>query len=160
MEQTLQIIFIGTFATLVIDLWALVLKHGFRQQTMDWGMAGRWFAYLPRGVFIHRPIGKTEPVSNEKLIGWLAHYTTGIIYAWMYIALMGMVFSVQPNLNSALLFGLATVLAPWFILQPGMGVGVFANKAPDPWKKRLTSLATHAVFGVALYLGWWLLGSN
>ena len=156
METTLQILFIGIFATLVIDLWAMVLKHGFKQQTMNWGMAGRWFAYLPRGVFIHRPIGKTDPVANEKFIGWSAHYAIGIIYAWMYIALVTMVFSQQPTLTTAVVFGLATIVAPWFIMQPGMGLGVLARKAPDPWIKRLTSLSMHTIFGVALFAGWWI----
>jgi len=150
----MQIIFIGVFATLVIDLWAMMLKHGFKQQTTDWGMAGRWFAYLPRGVFIHNPIGKTEPVNNEKLIGWSAHYTTGVIYAWMYIALVTKVFNTQPELISALLFGIVTVLAPWFIMQPGMGMGVLASKTPNPWTKRFQSLTVHSIFGLALYVSW------
>ena len=123
-------------------------------------MAGRWFAYLPRGVFIHRPIGKTDPVANEKIIGWTTHYMIGIIYAWMYMVLMTVVFSRQPDLITAVVFGLATVLAPWFILQPGMGMGVFARKAPNPGIKRLVSLSMHAIFGVALFVGWWIVTKN
>lgn len=156
MNNTLQIIFMGVFATLVIDLWALMLKHGFKQQTTNWGMAGRWFAYLPRGVFIHSPIGKTESVKNEKLIGWSAHYAIGVIYAWMYILMTANVLNRQPDITTAVLFGLVTVVAPWLILQPGMGMGIFARKAPDPWIKRLTSLSVHTIFGVALFVGWWV----
>lgn len=144
----------GAFATLVIDLWAMIIKHGFKQQTTDWGMAGRWFAYLPRGVFIHRPIGKTEPVNYEKLIGWSAHYIIGVIYAWMYIAIVAQVLNAQPQLGSALIFGIVTVLAPWFILQPGMGMGVLASKTPNPWTKRFLSLTVHCIFGLALYASW------
>jgi hypothetical protein len=156
MENATQILIMGVIATLAIDLWALVLKRGFNQQTMDWGLAGRWFAYMPRGVFFHRPIGKTSPVKNEKLIGWSAHYIVGIIYAWMYITLMTMVFSRQPDLFSAVIFGLATVLAPWLIMQPGMGMGVFASKVLNPGLKRLVSLSVHTVFGVGLFVGWWV----
>lgn len=156
MDNTLKIVIIGVIATLAIDLWALVVKHVFKQQTMDWGLAGRWFAYMPRGVFIHKPIGKTSPVKYEKLIGWSSHYIVGIIYAWMYIVLMDEVFSRQPDLFTAITFGLATVLAPWLIMQPGMGMGMFARKAPNPGLKRLISLSVHAMFGVGLFVGWWV----
>ena len=144
----------GVFATLVIDLWAMVLKHGFKQPTMDWGMVGRWFAYLPRGVVVHRPIGKTDSVAHEKLVGWSAHYIIGIVYAWVYMSLITLVFSMQPTLMTAVAFGLATLVAPWLILQPGLGMGVFARKTPNPGIKRLTSLSVHAIFGVALFIGW------
>lgn len=146
----------GIFATLLIDLWALVVKHGFKQATTDWGMAGRWFAYLPRGVFIHQPIGKTDPVSHERIIGWSVHYAIGVIYAWLYIIIITDGLSMQPALASAVVFGIATVLAPWFIMQPGMGMGVLARKTPNPNTKRLVSLSMHAIFGSGLYVGWLL----
>lgn len=144
----------GIFATVVIDLWALVIKNGFKQQTTDWGIAGRWFAYIPRGKFIHRPIGKTEPVRHEKLIGWTGHYSIGVIYAWIYIVLMSKLFAIQPTLMSAIAFGVATVFAPWFIMQPGFGMGVMASNTPNPGIKRLASLSVHTIFGLALYAGW------
>jgi hypothetical protein len=50
-----------------------------------------------------------------------------------------------------LLVGIATVLAPFLLMQPGMGLGVFARRAPHPWKARLHSLLMHAVFGLGLY---------
>lgn len=144
----------GIFATVIIDLWALVLKHGFKQQTTDWGIAGRWFANIARGNFIHRPIAKTAPVNNERLIGWTVHYIIGVIYAWLYIVIINNILTTQPALSSAILFGIATVVAPWFIMQPGFGMGIMARNTPNPNVKRLMSLSVHAIFGVALYLGW------
>ena len=122
MNITLKILFMGTFATLVIDLWALLLKHGFKQQTTDWGLAGRWFAYLPRGVFIHQPISKTEPVNHERIIGWVLHYVIGVIYAWMYMALITDLLSQQPTLTSAIVFGIVTVVAPWHATRQIQGL--------------------------------------
>lgn len=150
----------GIIATVAIDLWALVVKHGFKQQTTDWGMAGRWFAYLPRGVFIHQPIGKSEAVKNEKLIGWSVHYAIGVIYAGLYIILVTDLLSAQPALSNAVVFGIATVVAPWFLMQPGMGMGVLACKTPNPNIKRLISLSMHAIFGIGLYAGWMLAQST
>jgi len=150
----MQILFMGIFATIAIDLWALILKHGFKQQTTDWGMAGRWFAHLPRGKFIHRPISKTEAVNNERLIGWTVHYIIGVIYAWMYIVIINNALSLQPTLSSAVIFGVVTVVAPWFIMQPGFGMGIMARYTPNPNIKRLLSLSVHTIFGAALFVGW------
>ena len=144
----------GVFATVVIDLWVLVLKHGFKQQTTDWGMAGRWFANLPRGHFIHNPISKTPAVKNERAIGWTVHYIVGITYAWMYLAIVNQFLKTQPTLTSATVFGIATVVAPWFIMQPGFGMGIMGRFAPNPNSKRLVSISVHGIFGVALYVGW------
>ena len=33
----------------------------------------------------------------------------------------------------------------------GMGAGIAASRTPTPWKNRLRSLLTHAVFGAGLY---------
>jgi hypothetical protein len=41
---------------------------------------------------------------------------------------------------------------PFFVMQPAMGAGIAASRTPTPWRNRLRSLATHAVFGCGLYL--------
>jgi hypothetical protein len=64
---------------------------------------------------------------------------------------------VPVSLLSGLAFGVATVLAPWFILQPGLGLGFFASRAPNPNRTRLLNLLNHAVFGITLYAAWRLL---
>jgi len=156
MSIFLQAILVGVFATIAIDLWAQVLKRGFGQTTADWGMVGRWFGHMPRGKFVHSPVGKSEPIANERIIGWTAHYIIGITYAFLYLFIVYRVLHSLPSLLSAIIFGLVTVVAPWFIMQPGMGMGIMASKVPNPGAKRLSSLSVHTVFGVALFLGWWL----
>jgi hypothetical protein len=47
----------------------------------QWGLVGRWVAWMPRGVFIHRPITATPQVHSEKAIGWIFHHAVGIVYA-------------------------------------------------------------------------------
>ena len=51
-----------------------------------------------------------------------------------------------------MLVGVVTVLAPFLIMQPGMGAGIAASRTPRPGAARLQSLITHAVFGFGLYL--------
>lgn len=154
MIELKPVLIMGVLSTIAIDLYTLVLRHGFKQSTTDWAMVGRWFGHMSKGVFSHSPIGKSAAVQNELIIGWSAHFIIGIVYAWLYLFFMTYVMSTQPTLLSALLFGIATVLAPWLILQPGLGLGFFASKTPDPWRKRFLSLSVHAVFGLTLYLSW------
>ncbi|MCE9499190.1 MAG: DUF2938 domain-containing protein, partial [Leptospira sp.] len=52
----------------------------------------------------------------------------------------------------ALFIGIGTVVAPYFILQPGLGAGIASSKTPTPNLNRIKSLGTHTVFGFGLYL--------
>jgi hypothetical protein len=156
MDMGLQSLVIGVFATIAIDIWASALKFGLHLPTTDWAMVGRWFGHMPGGRLIHRPIGVSPPIRHELAIGWVAHYIIGILYAFLYLCIMRTVLSKQVSLASAVVFGLTTVLAPWLVLQPGLGLGVFASRAPRPNLIRIISLSVHLVFGASLYLGWWI----
>ena len=52
----------------------------------------------------------------------------------------------------AVLYGIGTVVFPFFILQPSLGLGVAGSRTPKPMQARLKSLMTHTVFGAGLYL--------
>jgi hypothetical protein len=58
----------------------------------------------------------------------------------------------RPTLLPALLYGIGTVVFPFFIMQPALGLGFAASRTPKPTQARLKSLATHTVFGVGLYV--------
>jgi hypothetical protein len=55
------------------------------------------------------------------------------------------------TLGPALALGVATLAAPFLLMQPGMGAGIAASRTPRPGSARLHSLITHAVFGLGLY---------
>ena len=84
------------------------------------------------------------------MIGWTAHYLTGIAFAGILIGVFGTAW-----LGPALAVGIGTVIAPFFLMQPGMGAGIAASKMPRPNAARLQSLITHAVFGLGLYGAGW-----
>lgn len=149
-DLVLAAFIMGVIATVAIDVWAVILSKGFKLPTTNWGMVGRWFAHLPKGRFIHKPISSSNEISCERTIGWALHYAIGIIYAGVYLVLV----QGQPGLLSAVIFGLVTVLVPWFILQPGLGVGCIARFAPKPNITRIINLSMHSIFGAALYFGW------
>jgi Protein of unknown function (DUF2938) len=151
MENVIQGIEIGLLATLVIDIWAILLRRVARLPTANWALVGRWFGYLPRGKFVHHPIGDSAAIPYELMIGWVAHYSTGVAYGIAYLGIVQGLMLRSPTLISALVFGLVTLVAPWLILQPGMGAGVFASRTPRPGVTRLVNVSVHAVFGVSLY---------
>src|SRR3546814_6383257 len=64
----------------------------------------------------------------------------------------GVAWARQPTLLPCLGLGLLTVLFPYFVMQPALGAGIAGSKTPNPAQARIRSLATHAVFGVGLYL--------
>lgn len=89
---------------------------------------------------------------HERGLGWLTHYVIGIAHAALLVAAQGTAWPAQPTLLPALAMGALTVAAPWFVMQPAMGLGVLASKTPAPLKNCLRNLSNHAVFGAGLYL--------
>jgi len=152
MGNGLSIILAGIGATAFIDAWSWLRGRWLGVPATNFALVGRWIGHMPRGVFVLRPAAAAAPVRGEGVLGWGAHYLIGIAFAALLFLLAGPGWFARPTLGPALLVGVATVLAPWLILQPGMGAGVAARLAPKPWQARLHSLLTHALFGVGLYL--------
>lgn len=146
-----QTVLVGVLATAVMDAWLWLLQR-LGVPTAGFAMVGRWVGHMARGRLMHAAIARAAPVRFELALGWLTHYLIGIAYAVLLVALCGADWLAQPSWPAALVFGLATVAAPWFVMQPAMGAGVLALKTPTPLKNALRSLANHAVFGTGLYL--------
>ena len=64
----------GLGATVLIDLWALVLQRLARVPLPNWAMVGRWVMHLPRGRLFHENIAVAQPMPKERQIGWVFHY--------------------------------------------------------------------------------------
>ena len=142
----------GLGATLTFDLWALFLKYAFRMTPSNLCLVGRWLGYMPDGIFRHTNIAATPPKRAECAVGWTAHYLIGVTFALAFVAVVGQPWLRQPTPIPALLFGIITVLAPFFVMQPLMGLGWAASKTAQPAPARMRSLMNHAAFGVGLYL--------
>ncbi len=156
MEYLICTAIIGVAATAVMDLGSLVRKQLFGQPLPNYALVGRWFLYMPRGKFRHQSIAAAQPIHGELLAGWSAHYLTGIAFAGLLLGIFGKAWLQHPTPGPALAVGLATVAAPFLLMQPGMGAGIAARRTPRPGAARLQSLITHAVFGIGLYLAGWL----
>jgi len=145
-----HIALIGLGATALMDLW-LVLLSRLGVPTTGFAMVGRWVGHLAQGRFSHPAIAKAAPIRFELSLGWLTHYLVGIAYAALWVGLQGAAWLAQPSPLPAVAFGVLTVVAPWFVMQPAMGAGVLARKTATPLKTSLRNLANHAVFGAGLY---------
>ena len=146
-----HVVLIGIGATALMDLWLWLLSRAGVPVT-GFAMVGRWVGHFAHGEFAHAAIAKAAPIPFEAGLGWLTHYLIGIAYAVLLVALQGPAWLGQPTLPPALVFGVLTVAAPWFVMQPAMGAGVLALKTPTPLKNGLRNLANHAVFGLGLYV--------
>ena len=151
LEFVVQSVIIGAGATLAIDVWAAVLKR-FGVPSLNFAYLGRWVGHLRQGRVAHESIAKSAPIRGELLIGWTAHYAIGITFAALLLAIFGVQWAHSPTLAPALFVGLATVVAPLFVLQPAMGAGIASSKTPRPAFNSFKSLLTHTVFGFGLFL--------
>jgi hypothetical protein len=143
---------IGIGAGLVMDLWNLFLKRTFSIPTLDYCLLGRWLRHMPRGTFRHTSITAAPRKPFECTVGWIAHYTIGIVFALVFVALAPGDWLARPTVLPALLYGMGTVVFPFFIMQPSFGLGIAASRTSKPTQARLKSLVTHTVFGVGLYV--------
>jgi Protein of unknown function (DUF2938) len=150
------IVAIGLGATAMMDLWAQFLWRGFRVPSLDYALLGRWIGHSARGRFMHESIGKAAPVRYERIIGWTAHYTIGVAFAALLLGISGPEWLDRPTLVPALTVSSATLIAPFFVMQPAMGAGIAASKTPRPNAARLRSVITHTVYGLGLYASAWM----
>jgi hypothetical protein len=156
-EMIVQAIVLGIGATLVMDLWALTRRRFFGVPSLDYALVGRWLGHIRHGRFRHAAIGKAPSVRGERLMGWVFHYLTGLVFAGAFLARVGGEWLQRPTLWPALAFGALTVAAPLLLMQPAFGMGIAASRTANPWQVRMRALLTHLVFGAGLYLAGWLL---
>ena len=148
----LHAIAIGVGACLVMDLWNLFLKRMFSIPSLNYCLLGRWLLHMPDGTFRHANITIASKKPFECWVGWIAHYTIGVVFAFVFVISASTDWLARPMFVPALLYGVSTVVFPLFIMQPSLGLGIASSKTQNPRQAKLKSLATHAVFGVGLYM--------
>ena len=150
-EFARRAVLIGAGATMVMDLWAALLRQlGVPSLNLDF--LGRWIGHLARSQWMHVSIAAATPIRGERWIGWCAHYSIGVAFSALLLWTYGLEWARSPSVLPALFIGIATVIAPLLILQPAMGAGIASWKTPRPFFNSMKSLATHTVFGHGMYL--------
>ena len=142
---------IGMGATLTMDAWNLFLKRFFRIPSLNYCLLGRWVRHMP-SAFRHANIAAAPAKPWECAVGWIAHYSIGVTMALAFVLLTAGNWLVTPTMVPALLFGVLTLVFPFLVMQPALGLGVASSNAPRPVQARLKSLATHTAYGLGLYI--------
>ncbi|OOS55962.1 hypothetical protein BTG58_05465 [Acinetobacter baumannii] len=150
-ELLFQILCLGVGATIIMDIWLLLLKR-LHLPSLNFTLLGRWVGWIFRGKFIHASIAQSPAIQREYVLGWLAHYSVGILFTFSFVLIVGDVWLRHPQFSSAFIFGVITVLIPFFVMQPAMGAGIASTKTTQPLHNCLRSLMNHTIFGCGLYL--------
>jgi len=149
----IEMILMGVFATFFMDLFAgFLLKRHCIHSFMTPESLGRWFIYMFKGKFIHTDIRNTPPLRNEKLGYYVSHYLIGVALAGIYLILELKIQTFQEHVWMALVFGLLTVIFPWFWLLPSVGLGFLAAKSSKRMLILRTNLINHTNFGLGLFI--------
>ncbi len=149
----IEMIFMGVFATIVMDFLAGILaKKKLIHPFISPEAIGRWFLYMFRGKLIHEDINQTPALKNEKLWCLISHYMIGIVLAGVYLFLELNTPIIRDHAWMSLLFGVVTVFLPWFWLLPSTGLGFIASKSPNRSLVIRTNLINHTNFGLGLLI--------
>jgi hypothetical protein len=91
-------------------------------------------------------------MKGEGAAGGSFHYFTGAAVALIYplIFLIAGVPMPENNLVPGLIWGMATVLLPWFVLFPVFGWGWFGFRAPPSVRPLLSPSVEHLLYGCGL----------
>ncbi|MER8439119.1 DUF2938 domain-containing protein [Mesorhizobium sp. M1312] len=68
--------------------------------------------------------------SGRNAYWMVAHYAIGIVFAALLMGVWGLDWVRHPTLLPALLVGMSSIVAPFFIMQPAFGAGIAASKLP------------------------------
>jgi Protein of unknown function (DUF2938) len=148
-------VIVGILATVTMDVVAVIALRlgiagpGPRRTGPD--LIGRWVGYFFRGKFRHTDILQTPPLQGELVLGLAAHYLIGIALTLVYLGLFG-VAHATPTALSAIVYGTATTVFPWFLMFPSQGMGYLGRDAPGDAHLARVSLFNHIIFGLGIAL--------
>ena len=146
---------VGILATVTMDVVAMIALRlgiagcGPRRTGPD--LIGRWIGYFLRGKFKHTDILQTPPLRGELVLGLAAHYLIGIVLTLVDLGLV-VVAHATPTALSAILYGTATTVFPWFLMFPSQGMGSLGRDAPAGAHLARVSLFNHIIFGAGIAL--------
>lgn len=141
----------GLGGTLAMDLWALLLNRLFGLPLANWARVGRWVLNLRERVF-HDDFDRVAPAQGELAVGWVFHYAVGVVYGVVFAVLAGRDWIAEPSFVPVWVFGILTIAAGWFLLQPAIGAGWAASRTPSPARTRVLGLLAHTVFALGMWV--------
>jgi len=142
----------GVLSTVSMDvLSVLALRLGLTAPLAP-NLVGRWFASVARAQPFHADIARASAVNHEIAIAMPVHYAIGVVLTALYLWVASQLGWPSRSLALALAFGLCTNLLPWLLMFPAMGYGLFGSHGPAGTRLFVSSLVSHAFFGVGLWI--------
>ena len=148
--EIFHMVIIGIVSCVVMDLWQRLLKLLYSINPSDWSVVGRWFVLVVSDRQIYNPtIDQVAPIKNELIIGWIVHYSVAILYSiFFYILLENGICSA--SLINGIIFGLISVVVPWFFFMPVLGKGFLGMKTPSPLMSCSLAVGSHIAIGASI----------
>ncbi|CAI3930005.1 MULTISPECIES: DUF2938 domain-containing protein [Commensalibacter] len=144
-------ILIGVGATVMMDIWDIVFGSLPGQSKSNWAPVGRWVWHLKEGIVFHQNIDDAKPYEHELALGWIFHYIVGILYGVLFALYVGTGWFAYPTFLPTWVWGMITIGAGWFLLQPGLGIGVAASQLSNAWTVRILNIVAHSFFALGMY---------
>jgi hypothetical protein len=153
MDLVLTGLVAGVVGTLAMDLLNSIVARTGVFLKIDVAMIGRMAVGWTRGQFCYRHPDEMKPVPNERIYGYLTHFAIGVGLAVAFVLGWGLWVGGPASPVWAVLYGVATTAASFFLVYPSMGLGVFGRRSPDRVRAFITPLANHLFYGVGLAVG-------
>ena len=156
--EILNIVIIGIISCLAMDIWQRLLKIMYDINPSDWAIVGRWYILLISKAKIYNPIiEEVPPIKNELRIGWAVHYTVAIMYSIFFFMLLKHNIC-NASIFNGFVFGLLSVVVPWFFFMPVLGKGFLGLKTPSPFLSCSLAIGSHLVIGLSIGILYQLFG--
>lgn len=148
--EIFHIVIIGIVSCVVMDLWQRLLKLLYSINPSDWSVVGRWFVLVVADRQIYNPrIDQVAPIKNELMIGWIVHYSVAILYSIFFYILLEYGICTASLING-IIFGLISVIVPWFFFMPVLGKGFLGMKTPSPLMACSLAVGSHIAIGASI----------
>lgn len=145
-------VLVGVVSTFTMDLLTAIAYRLRLTAPLSPHLIGRWFVSVARAQPYHADIARAPAVNHELAIAIPIHYTIGVALASAYLWGMSELGWPRRNLVVAVAFGLCTSVLPWFLMFPSMGYGFFGAHGPAGTRLFVSSLLSHALFGVGIWV--------
>ena len=148
--EIFHMVIIGIVSCVVMDLWQRLLKLLYSINPSDWSVVGRWFVLVVSDRQIYNPtIDQVEPIKNELIIGWIVHYSVAILYSIFFYNLLEYGICTASLING-IIFGLISVVVPWFFFMPVLGKGFLGMKTPSALMACSLAVGSHIAIGASI----------
>jgi Protein of unknown function (DUF2938) len=147
-EIFLKATLVGVGGTIVLDLYALMMSRVLGVPSTSWATVGRWFGNDSWPIRSARDDqgragqGRTDDRLDRALRTRHRLWTpAGSAVGQGLAGATDTPSSDDPRL----------LVAPYFMMMPGMGMGIAGSRTPQPNVTRLRSVMGHSVFGLGMY---------